>query len=70
MLPGLLLKVSCLLLRVNVSGSQLVVVVGIFCLVARWLLLLCYLVLFPLAGCCSFILLILPRLIVIGGLAG
>ena len=41
MLPGLMLEVSCLLLRVNVAGSPLVVVVGIFWLVACWLLLLC-----------------------------
>ena len=70
MLPGLLLKVSILLLRANVAGSLLVVVVGISLLVARWLLLFCYLVLYLLAGGCRLILLFLPRLIVIDGLAG
>ena len=70
MLPGLMLKVSCLLLRVNVVGSQLVVVVEIFWLVARWLLLVCYPFLFLLAGGCSLIVLFLLRSIVIGGFAG
>ena len=70
MLPGLLLKVSILLLRANVAGSLLVVVVGISLLVVRQLLLLCYLVLYLLAGGCSLFLLFLPRLIVIGGPAG
>ena len=50
-----MLKVSRLLLRVNVVGSLLVVVVGIFWFVAHWLLLLCYPVLSLLAGGCNLI---------------
>ena len=70
MLPGLLLKVSSLLLRVSVAGSLLVVVVGTFWSAARWLPLLRSLVLFVLAGGCSLTSLLVLLLIVRGGLAG
>ena len=71
MLPGLLLGVSCLSVTckrcwVSTGGSR----GDFFLLVARWLLLLCYLVLYLQAGGCSLILLFLPCSIVIGGLAG
>ena len=63
---GLLPAVTC----ISAVGFLLGVVVEISWLVARWLLLLCYPVLFELAGGCSLILLFLPCLIVTDGLVG